>query len=105
VVLTTLALASVAASWLLVNTVYMLRYAHLYYGGDAIGGMDLPGGAPPDSRDFMCLAFTIGMTFQVSDTAISDPEFRRTVLRHALLAYVFSIATIAFTINVIAGLV
>jgi len=53
VVLTTLALASVAASWLLVNTVYMLRYAHLYYGGDAIGGMDLPGGAPPDSRDFM----------------------------------------------------
>ena len=49
--------------------------------------------------------FTVGMTFQVSDTAIDDRVFRQTVLRHALLAYVFSIATIAFTINVVAGLV
>ena len=105
VALTALALASVVASWLMVNTVFVLRYAHLYYGGEAVGGMNLPGGAAPDYRDFMYLAFTVGMTFQVSDTTVDDPVFRQTVLRHALLAYVFSIATIAFTINVVAGLV
>lgn len=105
VALTALALTSVVASWLIVNTVFVLRYAHLYYGGEAVGGMNVPGGAAPDYRDFMYLAFTVGMTFQVSDTTIDDPVFRQTVLRHALLAYVFSIATIAFTINVVAGLV
>lgn len=105
VALTALALTSVVVSWLIVNTVFVLRYAHLYYGGPAVGGVNLPGGAAPDYRDFMYLAFTVGMTFQVSDTAVDDSVFRQTVLRHALLAYVFSIATIAFTINVVAGLV
>ena len=105
VALTALALSSVEASWLMVNTVFVLRYAHLYYGGDAVGGVNVPGGDAPDYRDFMYLAFTVGMAFQVSDTTIDDAVFRQTVLRHALLAYVFSIATIAFTINVVAGLV
>jgi uncharacterized membrane protein len=104
IALTIAALVSVVASWLIVNTVFVLRYAHLYYGGDAVGGVSFPGDAP-DYRDFMYLAFTVGMTFQVSDTAISDRTFRLTVLRHALLAYVFSIATVAFTINVVAGFI
>jgi uncharacterized membrane protein len=45
------------------------------------------------------------MTFQVSDTVITDGALRATVLRHALLSYVFSIAIIAMTINVVSGLV
>jgi uncharacterized membrane protein len=45
------------------------------------------------------------MTFQVSDTAISDTEIRATDLRHALLAFLFNVAIIATTINVIARLV
>jgi uncharacterized membrane protein len=45
------------------------------------------------------------MTFQVSDTPITGRSFRATVLRHALLSYVFSIGIIAMTINVVAGLV
>ena len=105
VALTVAALVSVAVSWLMVNTVFMLRYAHLYYGGDAVGGVAFAGDEAPSYRDFAYLSFTIGMAFQVSDTPAVDREFRSTVLRHALLAYVFSIATIAFTINVVAGLV
>jgi uncharacterized membrane protein len=104
VALTGASLMSVVVSWLVVNTVFVLRYAHLYYGGDGVGGVDFPGGEPPCYRDFAYLGFTIGMTFQVSDTAITDRTFRSTVLRHALLAYLFSIAIIGLTINVIAGL-
>ncbi len=105
IALTVAALVSVVASWLMVNTVFMLRYAHLYYGGDVVGGVAFAGGVRPDYRDFAYLSFTVGMAFQVSDTPTIDRAFRATVLRHALLAYVFSIATIAFTINVVAGLV
>jgi uncharacterized membrane protein len=102
--LTAASLLSVVVSWLVVNTVFVLRYAHLYYGGDGVGGVDFPGGEAPCYRDFAYLGFTVGMTFQVSDTAITDRTVRSTVLRDALLAYLFSIAIIGLTINVIAGL-
>ncbi len=105
IVLTALALTSVVLSWLMVNTVFVLRYAHLYYGGAVVGGMNLPGGAAPDYRDFMYLAFTVGMTFQVSDTDISQRGIRRTVTRHALLGYVFGTVIIGVTINVVGGLI
>jgi uncharacterized membrane protein len=103
VALTASSLTSVIVSWLVVNTVFVLRYAHLYYGGEGVGGVEFPGGEAPCYRDFAYLGFTVGMTFQVSDTAITDRIFRATVLRHALLAYLFSIAIIGLTINVIAG--
>jgi Protein of unknown function (DUF1345) len=41
------------------------------------------------------VAFTIGMTYQVSDTAVRDPRIRRTVLSHALLPYVFGVVIVA----------
>ena len=44
------------------------------------------------------------MTFQVSDTTVSDPRLRSMVLRHALLSYLFGAIIIAVTINILAGL-
>ncbi len=44
------------------------------------------------------------MTFQVSDTPISQIDIRRAALRHALTAYVFGSVIIAVTINLVAGL-
>jgi uncharacterized membrane protein len=104
-VLTAASLIAVVLSWLVVNTVFVLRYAHLYYGGPKTGGVEFAGDQAPCYRDFAYLGFTVGMTFQVSDTAISDPTIRATVLRHALLAFLFNVAIIATTINVIARLV
>ncbi|MEO7556753.1 MAG: DUF1345 domain-containing protein, partial [Acidimicrobiales bacterium] len=67
-------------------------------------GIDFNDDAEPDYRDFAYLAFTIGMTYQVSDTDLKTKEIRRTALRHALLSYVFGTAIIAVMINVVAGL-
>lgn len=103
--LTGAALVAIVLSWFVVNTMFVLRYAHLYYGGQVAGGVEFPGGDAPRNRDFAYLGFTVGMTFQVSDTAISDTEIRAAVLRHALLAFLFNVAIIATTINVIARLV
>ncbi len=51
------------------------------------------------------LSFTIGTTYQVSDTGLRTKRFRRTLLRHALLSYLFGAAIIATLINTLAGFV
>ena len=45
------------------------------------------------------------MTYQVSDTAVSDPAIRAVALRHCLLSYVFGTVLLATTINLVAGFV
>ena len=94
-----LSVASVALAWATVHTLFTTRYARLYYTGPD-GGIDFNEADPPRYADF---AFTIGMTFQVSDTDLGTNEVRRTALRHALLSYVFGAVVIATTINLVAG--
>ena len=100
--LTGFAVLSVVLAWLLVQVVFMLRYARLYYGEG--GGVDFNEQKDPDYRDFAYLAFTIGMTYQVSDTNLTSTSIRRTALHHALLSFLFGTAVIAVMINVVAGL-
>lgn len=96
-------LLSIVLSWAVVHTLFTLRYAALYY-ADKEGGVDF-GDKRPVFADFSYLAFTIGMTYQVSDTTLKTSEFRRIALQHALLSFVFGTAIIATTINFVAGLV
>jgi uncharacterized membrane protein len=98
-----LALGSIALSWVLVHTVYMLRYARLYYVGTP-GGVDFPGDEPPQYSDFGYLAFTIGMTFQVSDTALTSKEVRREALHHAWFSFPLLTGIIAASVNLVSGL-
>ena len=99
----TLGLASIVLSWCMVHTIYMLKYARLYYGRPE-GGISFNEHDSPQYTDFAYLAFTLGMTFQVSDTDLSTKQIRATALRHALLAYVFGTVIIATTINTLASL-
>jgi uncharacterized membrane protein len=98
-----LAVASVFVSWTLVHTVFTLKYARLYYAGQP-GGIEFNDNIAPDYRDFAYLSFTIGMTFQVSDTNITSKPIRRTVLRHALLSFPLVAVIIATSINLVSGL-
>jgi uncharacterized membrane protein len=95
--------ASVALSWATVHTVFCLRYARLFYTAP-IGGLDFKDPDPPCYLDFAYLAFTIGMTFQVSDTDVTDRRIRATVLRHSLISFLFGTVVIAVTVNLVAGL-
>jgi len=96
---------TVALSWAVVHTVFTLRYAHEYYATSRSGGFDFKSGKyEPDYGDFAYVAFTVGMTFQVSDTDIGSRLIRRTVLRHALISYLFGAIIVAFMVNVIATL-
>jgi uncharacterized membrane protein len=103
--LTGIALLTVALSWAVVHTVFTLRYAHEYYTAP-VGGIDFKShDERPNYQDFAYVAFTIGMTYQVSDTDVQARRTRRTVLRHALLAYLFGAVILAVVVNVIASLI
>jgi uncharacterized membrane protein len=96
---------TIVCSWLLVHTVFALRYAHVYY-TEPEGGIDFKskGAERPDYIDFAYTAFTVGMTFQVSDTDVTRREMRRQVLQHALISFLFGAVILATTVNVIASL-
>ncbi|WP_045312531.1 DUF1345 domain-containing protein [Lentzea aerocolonigenes] len=98
-----LGVLSVVLSWMVVHTIFTLRYARLYY-FDVDGGIDFNQPEPPDYGDFAYVAFSIGMTFQVSDTSLSTRDIRRTVLKHALLSYLFGTGVLATTINLVASI-
>ena len=67
-------------------------------------GPNSPAGIKPNGADFFYLGFTIGMTYQVSDTTLRDPQIRRSVLAHAVLSYVFGVVIVAGSVNLISGL-
>lgn len=98
-----LGIAAVAASWFSVHTLFTVHYARLYY-VDEPGGIDFHDPEPPRFRDFAYVAFTVGMTYQVSDTEIDLTSIRATVLRQALLSYLLGAVILAVTINLVAGL-
>jgi len=98
-----LGVLSVISAWATVHTTFTLRYARLYYSGRA-GGINFNERAAPAYLDFAYVAFTIGMTFQVSDTNLTSQAVRRTALRHGLLSFLFGVVIVGMTINVVASL-
>lgn len=108
-----LALGSVAVSWLVVHGLFTLHYAELYYsgGGDPgqpgsgrAGGIDFGLDTPPSYGDFAYVAFTVGMTYQLSDTPLTTHALRASVLRHALLSYLFGALIIGASVNFVVSL-
>ena len=94
-----LAVISLLLAWLFFNVLFALHYADLYY---SRGGLDFPEDQAPDTHDFLYFAFTIGMTFQVSDVVVTDFRLRRRVLVHSLLAFIFNVVIVALSVNMAA---
>ena len=98
-----LAVTVVALSWAMIHLVFTVRYGDVYY-ADPEGGIDFHEEGRPDYRDFVYFAFTVGMTFQVSDTDITTKNMRRQVTQHALLSFLFGAVIVALAINSVASL-
>ena len=88
---------------------FAFRYAHEYYAlsddGPAVdGGLIFPGEEHPDYLDFLYFALVLGMTFQVSDIAITSRKLRRLAALLGLLGFLFNTVILALTVNIAAGL-
>lgn len=100
-----LAGVTLVSSWMLLQSVFVLHYAHRHFGAAKGHGFDFPGEPATDYMDFVYLSFCIGATFQVSDTTVKTSKLRKLITAHAAIAYLFNTAILALGINIIAGLV
>ena len=101
-----LALAALTANWLLIQTLFALRYAHRYYqaaGPGVAEGLDFPGADQPSYEDFAYFAIVIGMTSQVADVPTTTAPMRRLVLLHGLVSFAYNVMVVALIINLLAG--
>ena len=107
----TLALAALAINWLLIQAIFTLHYARLYYAPDTdtpderdtVEGLLFPGAHKPGYSDFAYFALVIGMTSQTADVNIADPRMRRLVMVHGLTSFTYNILVLAMTLNLLAG--
>lgn len=99
-----LAIATVVLSWAFIHTIFALHYAYDFYGGgQRANGLRFPGDAKPDYWDFMYFSFVIGMTFQVSDVAVTNKWIRRSVAMHGVVSFFFTTTVVALTVNMAAN--
>ena len=103
------AFGTVTASWLMVQMIFTLHYAHEYYGpGDSKSSdrcLTFPSKHPPRYWDFIYFSFVIGMTAQVSDVTTSTTEARTLVLAHSVVSFFFNTAILALGVNLAANVV
>ncbi|MBV8158479.1 MAG: DUF1345 domain-containing protein [Dyella sp.] len=101
-----IAASSIVLSWLFLNIMFAMHYAHGYYGdfGQKHEGLQFPETPQPDYWDFAYFAIVIGMTFQVSDVQITSRYLRRVALLHSVIAFFFNVFIIAISVNIAAGL-
>ena len=102
----TLSIAALLLSWLLIQTLFVFHYAKRYYappdgGSKAPGGLHFPEDKQPDYLDFAYYSFVVGMTSQVSDVAVTSRAMRHLTLVHGVLSFVFNMAILAMSINII----
>jgi uncharacterized membrane protein len=100
------AAVTVVGSWLLLPVLFALSYAAAYYNREPDGGLEFPGAATgfePDHTDFLYFAFTIAVTAQTSDVAVSTRPMRRLVLAQSILSFAFNTTILAFSINAAAS--
>ena len=98
-----LSVVAIGLSWCLVNTVFALKYARLYY-LDEDGGIDFRQAEPPAYSDFAYLAFSIGMSFGVPETEPTSTAIRKVALGHALLSYIFGTGLLAVAVSLVTNL-
>ncbi len=103
----TLGVATILLSWIFMHLIFALHYAHEFYGGgadDQIGGLIFPGNEEPDYWDFLYYSLVVAMTAQVSDVQITSKIIRRLTTVHGAVSFFFNVTVLAFTVNIVSGL-
>ena len=103
-----LVMVTLLLSWLTMQVIFGLRYAHEYYtisdgNTESDGGLAFPHEPEPDYFDFLYFGLVLGMTFQVSDVNITSRKLRRLATLQGFVSFLFNTVILALTVNLIAG--
>ncbi len=99
-----LAIVTLFVSWTLLHTLFILHYAHLYFGdydknGVIDGGVQFPYKGKRNYMDFVYLALNIAVAFQMSDIKTDSQKFRNIITIHSLISYLYNTVILALGIN------
>ena len=107
----TLSVLAVLLAWFDLHTAFGQHYARLYYQGKDIYGRPFqegmrkgfvfPGTEQPTYLDFLYVAFTVALTYSMSDVNVKSELMRRTVLIHSLVSFFFYSVVLAGVLNAI----
>jgi uncharacterized membrane protein len=110
-VLLVLSAVAVLLSWVVLHTTFGVHYARLYYEPKDIhgrpfkegrrSGFHFPGTETPNYIDFLYVAFTVALTYSMSDVVVENPLMRRTVLIHSLISFFFYSTVLAGVLNAV----
>jgi uncharacterized membrane protein len=108
--LSLLSALTILLSWFVAHLTFAMHYAHEYFyeiEHRQEPGLDFPGVADErgelDYWDFCYFSFVVGMTAQVSDVQVRTRHWRRMVLAHGILSFLFNAAILGLSINLLAG--
>jgi len=106
-----LGVISVVLSWFLMHTAFGQHYARLFYDdidetgqpfpGGMRGGLSFPGTDQPDYLDFVYVAFTVGLTYAMSDVSATSFKIRKLVLFHSVVSFFFYSTVLGVVLNAI----
>jgi uncharacterized membrane protein len=103
-------LLAIASSWFILQTMFAIYYARLYYqkpkqgACDFTGGLRFSTGELPDYWDFLYFSLTLAMCYSVSDIAITSKYIRHVTLIQTLISFFFFTVIIGLVMNVIGTL-
>jgi uncharacterized membrane protein len=114
-------IATIVLSWLLVQMLFAVHYAHIYYDepepnprrhgadghvsdGHIAAGLKFPGSGAPDYWDFTYFSFVVGMTCQVADVAVESRTLRHLVTVHGIISFFYNTVTLALAVGLAANL-
>ena len=97
---------SVLLIWMCLHHGFAVHYASLQFkqkpgsaAGDSESIFAFPGGHPPVFFDFVYVAYTVGMTFEMSDVGAQTTEVRKIVVVQSLLAFLYTTIAISAFIS------
>lgn len=104
-----LTVATIALSWLFVQMIFALHYAHEFYAPAETGrgdrqGLMFPGEDDADYWDFLHFALIIGVANQTADVQISSQRLRRIATVHSIVAWLFNTVILALAVNLAVNL-
>jgi uncharacterized membrane protein len=80
-------------SWLFVQVVFALYYAHEFYGKNADSSNAVfPNNLLPDYWDFISFAFVIGLRIQAPRVQITSKKMRRVVIVQCLVSFILNLS-------------
>lgn len=98
---------SISSSWFILQTMFAIYYARLYYQKPKDGSPGIAGGLrfttdeAPDYWDFLYFACTLAMCYGVSDIAVTAKRIRHITLMQSLISYFYFAIIIGLVMNVI----